>query len=256
MDERFSARMFVSWYTAQRQIAIEDLGVAPTVVLSWSYTVVQSLAEKLCAKLCQHWIYRKQYPLYAGELEGHGVSCALAPIGAPGTVMIMEEMIACGASTFIGIGFAGSLQPSAPSGTFLIPTSCVIEEGTSAHYLNNGTNPAPSRKLLDSFLACCQTQGINILSGPLWTTDAPYRELISKIKMYSQQGVLGVDMETSAMYTLGQVRKVEVCNLLIVSDELWHEWQPAFQRPEFKASIQRAIEITLCVLKDIYSTTS
>ena len=49
------------------------------------------------------------------------------------------------------------------------------------------------------------------------------RETLDKITNYHNQGVLGVDMETSAMYTLGQVRNVEVCNLLVVSDELWNK---------------------------------
>lgn len=256
MEERFSARMFISWYATQRQITIDELGVAPTVVLSWSHTVVRLLAENLTAKLSQHWIYRKQYPLYAGELEGYRVSCVLAPIGAPGTVMIMEEMIASGARFLIGIGFAGSLQPAAPIGTLLIPTSCVSEEGTSVHYLDDRTALAPSPRLHQTFLSCCQAEGINILSGPLWTTDAPYRELVSKIELYRLQGVLGVDMETSAMYALGRVRNVEVCNLLIISDELWHEWQPAFGRPELKKAIQRACDITLRVVKDICSIIS
>jgi purine-nucleoside phosphorylase len=45
-------------------------------------------------------------------------------------------------------------------------------------------------------------------------------------------------METSAMYALGQFRGVEICNLLVVSDELWKEWNPAF----FSQELQKAIE--------------
>jgi uridine phosphorylase len=245
MDERFTAQMFVSWYAAQRQVAIDDLGVAPMVVLSWSRRVVQSLAEAVGAQLSQHWMYRGRYPLYTGELEGHRVSFALVPVGASGTVMVMEEMIACGARVFIGIGFAGSLQPTAPVGTLLIPTSCISEEGTSAHYLDDKTSFSPSPRLRQILLECCQTEGVKVLSGPLWTTDAPYRELVTKVEAYRKQGVLGVDMETSAMYTLGQVRKVKVCNLLVVSDELWHEWQPAFGKPELRSAMQRAQDIIL-----------
>jgi hypothetical protein len=34
LEERFNARMFVDYHCAQRGIAAEDTGVAPTVVLS------------------------------------------------------------------------------------------------------------------------------------------------------------------------------------------------------------------------------
>ncbi len=256
MDERFTAQMFVSWYAAQRQIAIDDLGVAPAAVLSWSRRVVQSLAEAIDAQLSQHWMYRGRYPLYTREMDGHRISFALVPVGAPGTVMMMEEMIACGTCVFIGIGFAGSLQPTAPVGSFIIPTSCISEEGTSAHYLDDKTALAPSPRLRQIIIECCQTEGVNVLSGPLWTTDAPYRELVTKIEAYRQQGVLGVDMETSAMYALGQVRRVEVCNLLIVSDELWHEWQSAFGKPELRDATQRAKDVILHSLANINLTTS
>ncbi|GAC1326878.1 MAG: hypothetical protein NVS2B16_19230 [Chloroflexota bacterium] len=35
---------------------------------------------------------------------------------------------------------------------------------------------------------------------------------------------MGVDMETSAMYAFGQTRGSSICNLLVVSDELWRAW--------------------------------
>ena len=33
---------------------------------------------------------------------GDGITVAFAPIGAPGTVMFMEDLIACGAESFVG----------------------------------------------------------------------------------------------------------------------------------------------------------
>jgi len=245
MDERFTAQMFVSWYAAQQGMSVENLGVRPVVVLSWSRRVVQSLAEATGAQLSQHWMYEGQYPLYAGEVEGQPVSFAHVPVGAPGTIMLMEEMIACGARVFLGLGFAGSLQPTAPVGTCLIPTACIREEGTSAHYLDSETDIGPSARLVGMIQESCQTEGVKVVSGRLWTTDAPYRELVSKIEAYRRQRVLGVDMETSAMYALGRVRGVEVCNLLVVSDELWHEWRPAFGSPELREAMQRAERVIL-----------
>ena len=75
-------------------------------------------------------------------------------------------------------------------------------------------------------------------TGKLWTTDGIYREMAYKVSAYRDQGILGVDMETSAMYTLGIFRQVRVCNLLIVSDELWHAWRPAFATHELETANQ------------------
>ena len=74
---------------------------------------------------------------------------------------------------------------------------------------------------------------------------------MSKIEAYGRQGVLGVDMETSAMYALGIYRSVSVCNLLVVSDELWHEWRPAFGTVELDDATdlaQRIVARLLCRL--------
>ncbi|MGH2349180.1 MAG: nucleoside phosphorylase [bacterium] len=232
--------MLVDYAAKQRGVAIEDFGVAPVVVLSWARRTVQSLAEATGAQLPQHWMYGEQYPLYTGSVEGHRISFTRVPIGAPATIVRMEEMIACGARVFLGLGNAGGLQPEAPIGTCLIPTACVREEGTSAHYISRETPVRPSSRLVEAVRTACQAEGIEVLSGPVWTTDAPYRELVSKIEAYRRQGVLGVDMETSAMYALGQVRGADVCNLLVVSDELWREWHPAFGQSALLEAMQRA----------------
>lgn len=252
MEERFNAQMFVRYATSRRGIAVEDLGVAPAAVISWSRSVIQSLADAVGAESSLHWLYNDRHLFFTGQVQGQRVSFAQAPIGAPGTVTMMEELVACGARLFLGLGWAGSLQPSAPVGTFLIPTACIREEGTSFHYLDDGATIAPDGQLVERLRAACRAEGAEPLCGPQWTTDAPYRELCSKIKAYARQGVLGVDMETSAMYALGQFRDVKVCNLLVVSDELWCEWRPAFGSPELEAATERARQVILrCLESDL-----
>jgi uridine phosphorylase len=235
MEERFTAEMFISYYVAQHGIAVEDIGVAPVCVLFWSREVLGALSDRLGAKPSEHWMYRNN-PLYCASAEGHPVSLLDAPAGAPATVAMMEEMVACGARVFLGAGGAGSLQPHAPVGTILIPTTCIREEGTSGHYLNAEETVEASPRLLTIAKQACEEEGIPPLVGPHWTTDAPYRELVGKIESYRRQGVLGVDMETSAMYALGKVRTVDVCNLLVVGDELWQEWKPEFYSAKLEAA--------------------
>ena len=238
MDERVNAKAYISYYTSQRGITIADLGVAPTVVISWHRKIAESLAEINRLQLSKHWIYGELMPLYNGKVSGQQVSIIRLSGGAPATVMVMEEMIACGARTFIGLGLTGSLQPKAPVGTYIIPTSCIREEGTSLHYVGSNAVVEPSPRLVKALMAACKVEGVKALEGTVWTTDAPYRELTPKIESYRSKGVLGVDMETSAMYALGQFRGVETCNILVVSDELWEEWNPAF----FSSELQKAIE--------------
>jgi uridine phosphorylase len=269
MDEnvRFTAQMNIDYYTARRGITVEEIGVAPCVVLSWGPSAIEELAESIGAEPAEHWHWLTRYPLYTGEFQGRRVSFVQAGIGAPATVATMESLIACGARLFLGLGWAGSLQPNAPVGTFLIPTRCIREEGTSFHYLDADVTVTPDGRLVallqrtakeieDESQVEDENKGEDrdedhapVLAGPHWTTDAPYRELNCKIEAYRRQGVLGVDMETSAMYALGQFRNVPVCNLLVVGDVVWQEWKPAFRTPELKAATRRAQRVMLRALE-------
>jgi len=245
MDELFTPDAVIDWYTKRKGITAEAIGVSPTVIVSWGRSVIESLAKMIGAQPAEHWPYADRHPFYRGQVEGSDISLAHLPVGAPGTVMMMEEMIACGARTIIGLGWAGSLQPAAPIGSFIIPTSCVSEEGTSAHYLDGDVPLTPDESLVEALEMAALNEGAQITKGLLWTTDAPYRELRTKVQAYRIQGVLGVDMETSAMYALGLFRQIKVCNLLVVSDELRDEWRPAFRTPQLRAANRKAQQALL-----------
>jgi uridine phosphorylase len=245
MSERFTAHTAVEYHTSQRGISIDQLGVAPIVVGSWDLATVKSMAETTAAVESSSWWWGPRFPLYNGKIGTHNVSFASFPPGAPATILIMEELIACGARAFLGLGLAGSIQPEAPIGTFFIPTSCIREEGTSRHYLASDDGIRPARRLERALEKARVKKGVVAYTGQIWTTDAPYREMVMTIENYRLRDVLGVDMETSAMYALGVYRNVEVCNLLVVSDELWRDWRPAFGRPELKEALKKAEGIVL-----------
>ena len=250
-DVRFTARMYIDHYVAQKGITVADLNVAPLVVLSWAPGVVRRMAETVGAEPASLWPWADRYPFLTGCVGSLRVSFVQVGIGAPATIAAMEEMIAGGARAFLALGWAGSLQPTAPIGTFLIPTSCLGEEGTSPHYIAKGVDVGPNKQLAEAVIAAAAHEGKEVVLGRHWTTDAPYRELTGKIEAYGRDGIVGVDMETSAMYALGHVRDVAVCNLLVISDELWDAWTPAFRTPELKAHTLQAERVVLRALEAI-----
>jgi uridine phosphorylase len=250
MGERFTPAVSVNHHLARFGMTAQDVGLAPVAVLAWGRDPILALVEATGAEPLQHWPYGEQYPFYVAELQEQRVCFTVAPLGAPTTVMLMEIMIACGVRAFIGLGRAGSLQPLLPVGALILPMTCIREEGTSAHYIDAESTLRPSSRLAAMIQAACQEEGVEIASGLLWTTDAPFRELVSKVEAYGRDGALGVDMETSAMYALGMFRGVDVCNLLVVSDELWDEWWPGFQSPELRKAEERARQVILrCLVK-------
>jgi len=203
---------------------VKKFDVNRVVLMSFSSRVMKLLIEKSRAKRVEKWLYGTHNPLYNGVYKNTRVSIIKGPIGAPATVMLMEELAACGAKTFISLGEAGSIQPYARIGSFVIPTEAIREEGTSYHYLPPEVKVKASEKISTALEKECKKLQIPFLKGKIWTTDAPYRETKSKVDSYIKQGVICVEMELSAMFALGAFRDLNVGGLLIISDELFNGW--------------------------------
>lgn len=163
-------------------------------------------------------------------------SCFMAgpSVGAPMAVLSLEKLIALGARRVIVYGWCGSLSKKLHSGSVLLPTWAVSDEGTSRHYPVD-TRPeshAPTRQLLVEGLTA---RGLTVHSGPVWTSDAPYRESIGQVKRFGSEGILGVDMEYAALVAVAAYRKIELTAVMLVSDELWSGvWHPGFRTKTFK----------------------
>jgi purine-nucleoside phosphorylase len=175
----------------------------------------------------------------------HPDSCLAGPaVGAPYAVMIAETLFAWGSRTLIFFGWCGSLCKGVEIGDMVLPTSALIDEGTSRHYLLSTDSPASSAALLQQLAAACTAENIVFHQGPVWTTDAPFRETQDKVLDFQRQGALAVEMECSALFTVGAFRDAEVAALLVVSDDLSSlTWNPGFKDPRFARSRQAASKI-------------
>jgi uridine phosphorylase len=170
-----------------------------------------------------------------------GITVASPLLGAPQAVMAMEKLIALGGRRFWALGWCGSLQPQIKIGDFIIPLNALSEEGTSTHYPITQAHPQTDPELNDRLTKALEPVQTVLHKGPVWTTDAPYRETPQKIKTYQQQGVLAVEMEISALITLAHFRNVQAAGLLVVSDELGKlKWKTGFHLPALKTGSQSA----------------
>ena len=80
----------------------------------------------------------------------------------------------------------------------------------------------------------------------MWTTDAPFRETYAKVTKFQSEGVLCVDMETSALFAVSAFRKVDLAVVLVVSDDLYGmKWVHGFKEPVFKESREKVVRSTL-----------
>ncbi|AGK98888.1 nucleoside phosphorylase [Clostridium pasteurianum] len=236
MEERINAEMFLEHLASRQGVTINDYKIAPVVIGSWDHNLIKNIAEDFELEPLPNWT--KNSTVYNWKTNEQDITFITLPVGAPSAVSTLEQLIARGAKVFIGIGFAGSLQPSVPVGSIVIANNCIREEGTSYHYIKDDSEGLPSERLLDRLQKAFDNEGIASITGGIWTTDAIYRELKSKVEDYGERGILGVEMETSALYVVGKYRGIDVCNVLAISDELWSDWNPQFGSEKLNNTIE------------------
>lgn len=189
----------------------------------------------------QHFLFNSQlYSSPANDLFWAGPA-----VGAPMAVMALEKLIALGARRVLVYGWCGSLQQGLQVGDILLPTWALSEEGTSGHYPVAGKpqSPVSFRSKIRDMLAAAE---MGCGEGPVWTTDAPYRETRTKVRAYQEQGILAVDMEYSALCTVAAFRGIELAGVFLVSDEVWRDsWRPGFTDKKFKRKSRALLSLLL-----------
>ncbi|MFT8889642.1 MAG: nucleoside phosphorylase [Ethanoligenens sp.] len=223
VEERITPHQFIRHFSKAKGNWEGTVSVSPLVIGSWSGRFIENLVQATNAELVSDWPFET---CYTALIDGAAVSFIRLPVGAPAAVSTVECLIACGARRIVGVGMAGSLRPSLRVGDILLAERCLIEEGTSRHYVDGKLESTASAVLADALEEILQAKDVPFQRGKIWTTDAIFRELKSKIQTYRRQGIAGVEMETSALYTIGEFRNVDICNLLVITDELWDEWNP------------------------------
>jgi len=164
--------------------------------------------------------------------KNHPANCSLTGpvVGAPYAVMLLEILIASGAKRIVFYGLCGAISSDVKIGDIILPTGAIIDEGTSSHYDQKPAGVVQaSETITNSIKSLLTRKKIIFHEGLIWTTDAIFRETREKVRHYQGKKVLGVEMETSALFSAGRFRNVDVGAVLVVSDELSSmEWNPGF----------------------------
>lgn len=179
--------------------------------------------EQLCEELDAEPVKERYWKTFLSDSED--VTLAKPGMGASLVVMRTEEIIALGVRRLLFIGSGGSLREDVPIGSIIIPTSAVVDEGTSRHYMGARERVDAPGTVSGVLSEVAAKERIETIEGAVWTTDAPYREMRSRAEELSEQGVLAVEMECSALFALGEFRGVEVGGLVVISDTLFPEWR-------------------------------
>ena len=135
--------MLLTDFDASRQAVINpDMLFSPvpdlpaTVVSCFSHVTFERMLDMAAdvRVLAELGDANAKYPIYRGLWQGTPLTFALAMVGAPSCVAMLEELHALGAKRFVVFGNCGVLNQQIRDCGIIIPTAAVRDEGTSFHY--------------------------------------------------------------------------------------------------------------------------
>jgi uridine phosphorylase len=227
-------------YLNERGFDSAALAVAPTIVAAWG-PLAAPVARSAGARRGRRRPYDGEWPYHAAN----GLGVVQLPTGGPAAALLLDQLVACGARVIITAGIAGSLVPEVPPGTVVLAADAICGDGTSQHYAAPaGSTVAGSPEIVATLEAGLGVAGLDVRTGTVWTTDAPFRETSAVVARARIGGAIAMDMETAAVYALAISRGIAACAVLVLTDGVWDGWRPAFGTP----AVQRALKAVACML--------
>ena len=194
--------------------------------------------------------FNREYRTFTGTVDGIKISCCSTGIGCPSTAIAVEELIKCGADTFIRIGTCGALQPEVKLGDLCITTGAVREEGTTRQYV-----PISYPAVADLDVTLALRQAAANLGYPAHTgighckdaffiedKDIPIREDIeAKWNAWYKSNVISTSMESAALFVVSSIRRVRAGEVLATIG-LTYADTPIVAKVGIEEGIKTAIE--------------
>lgn len=183
-------------------LGITDGDVSPVVVLSGSPARVQLMADRLDGAATRG--SARGYQVFTGTYDGQEITVATSGVGAPSMSIAVEELAACGATTFLRAGSCAAIQEHLPVGGLAIARAAVSDEGTSQYYAPPSYPAVADHAVVCALLAAADGLDIEVTTGLTRTTDSFYEgeRKADLIECWRALHVLAFEMETSALFTV------------------------------------------------------
>ena len=172
---------------------------------------------KRCAKIAENFDDAKlvadsrEFVTYTGYLEGEKVSVTSTGIGGPSASIAMEELVRCGADTFLRVGTCGGMALDVIGGDIVVATGAIRMDGTSREYAPIEFPAVSDYEVQTALVQAAKNLGKPWHAGVVQCKDSFYgqhsparmpvaQELLYKWEAWKRLGVLASEMESAALF--------------------------------------------------------
>ncbi len=161
------------------------------------------------AKLVGH---NREHRSFTGSYKGVRVSVTSTGMGCPSAAIAAEELINIGAKVLIRIGSSAALDPEIQIGDLMISTAAMKNEGTSRFYVPDNFPAVPDFEFTHQLIQTARRRlaetGERVFIGVNSSDDAFYGETPEFVDSLRKLKIMNIEMEASALYTIGHLRGV------------------------------------------------
>ena len=159
---------------------------------------------------------------FTGTYKGRRISVQGTGMGIPSLSIYVHELINMyGVRHLVRIGSCGGLQADIDLRDVLL-AQCASSDSSMNRIRFDGMDFAPgaSFALLKAAYDRAEALNVPVKVGNILSTDTFYGEDPDSWKLWARYGVMAVEMESSALYTLAARFNVHALSILTVSDNL------------------------------------
>ena len=190
----------------------------------------------------------REYHTYRGTYRGVDVAVTSAGVGAAGAVIAYEEAIRAGARTLIRVGTAGSLSDDVRAGDLVVVIGAARGEGASRQLVPLDMPAVADPDVSAALWTACRAAGGRAHRGIGLSVDAFYRGVLDLgFETYAAAGAICVEMECSALFIVGSMRRVRTGAVVAIDGDARAaaagDHHP--HRDLVRAAVEREIRATL-----------
>jgi purine-nucleoside phosphorylase len=160
---------------------------------------------------------------FTGTYQGHRVSVQGSGMGMPSCSIYAHELLnEYGVKTLIRVGSCGSITPTLDLRDVLAASGSSTDSAMNRTRFDGLIDYAPVADffLLRAAVDAAAQRGIEMRVGPIFAADAFYSDRPDLYEKLAAYGVLAVEMETSALYTIAARFGARALTILTVSDHI------------------------------------
>lgn len=205
----------------------------------------------------------REFVTYTGYLDGEKVSVTSTGIGGPSASIAMEELVRCGADTFIRVGTCGGMQLEVKGGDIVIANGAIRMEGTSKEYAPIEFPAVANIQVINALMHAAEKLEYEHHVGVVQCKDSFYGqhepevkpvhyELTDKWDAWIRCGALASEMESAALFVVASYLKVRMGSVFLVVANQEREKAGLVNMQEHDT--EKAIKTAVEALRDLIAT--